>query len=135
MAKQRCNLRSVVTFHPDCISALCKAATARSQMMLPKLTRIDGVTLQLVHRWKIAPRFQREKHCRNDNRPCCIFRCLQTRNINFQEISTYRKLLITNFLTTSSNHHLQAHSGGSCCIIHHQTHPFVSHLSFICYTQ
>lgn len=29
-------------------------------MMLPKLTRIDGMTLQLVHRWKIAPWFRCE---------------------------------------------------------------------------
>lgn len=44
----------------DYISTLCKAATAWLEMMLLKLTRIDGMTLQLVHRWKIAPWFRCE---------------------------------------------------------------------------
>lgn len=47
-------------FIPYYISALCKADTACSRMMSPKLTGIDGMTLQLVHRWKIAPWFHTE---------------------------------------------------------------------------
>lgn len=47
-------------FIPYYISALCKADTACSQMMLAKLTGIDGMTLQLVHQWKIAPWFHTE---------------------------------------------------------------------------
>lgn len=47
-------------FIPYYISALCKADAACSQMMLAKLTGIDGMTLQLVHQWKIAPWFHTE---------------------------------------------------------------------------
>lgn len=39
----------------DYISALCKAATACPEVMLPTLTRIDGMTFQLVHQQKITP--------------------------------------------------------------------------------
>lgn len=47
-------------FIPYYITALRKADAAQSEMMIPKLTGIDGMTLQPVHQWKIAPRFHSE---------------------------------------------------------------------------
>lgn len=135
----------------DYISALCKAAAARSEMMLPKLTRIDGMTLQLVHQREIAPWL----HCENSHvlYLCCILitniTSVEQHWTLAQEIrgvlgkkSVQKKEEKKSFLyaiyctvkyiisfltysqTTSSYNHLKTHTlWGLCSIIHQQTGP------------
>lgn len=64
--KGRGNLRFVVTFHSLIVLELC-ANRLQPEVMLPKLTGIDGMTFQLAQLLKTSP-WDTEKHRERDSR-------------------------------------------------------------------